>query len=154
MDDKLKIELLKYNISRFDHYYASINFKSSFLVLANITLLGFLLTSNDIAFSSFLLCTVISILTIIFVLLAIKPFLKSYSGSSSVLYFEDINNSSSTEFINKISKITNEDYINDLQGQNFILSQGLTNKFKWLNRATISFIINLAIFIILLLFCK
>ena len=40
-----KIELLKYNISRFDHYYASVNFKSSFLVVGNITILGFLIKS-------------------------------------------------------------------------------------------------------------
>ena len=37
-----KIDMLKYNISRYDHYFASVNFKSSFLVLGNITILAHL----------------------------------------------------------------------------------------------------------------
>ncbi|HIP27252.1 MAG TPA: hypothetical protein EYG80_06320 [Flavobacteriaceae bacterium] len=147
-DDK-KIELLKYNISRFDHYYASVNFKSSFLVVGNITILGFLM-NNEV--HSILFCILLTSITfsLICVLLAIKPYLKPYQGSNSILFFNDIANNVAI-FKNKIRTLSNSEYILDLEEQNFILAEGLKNKFSYLNKATIIFIINIIIFFLIIL---
>lgn len=144
-----KIELLKYNISRFDHYYASVNFKSSFLVVGNITILGFLM--NNEVHSIFFNILLISItFSLIFVLLAIKPYLKPYQGSSSILFFNDI---ASNEFIftKKLKSLSQEEYILDLKEQTITLAKGLKIKFSYLNKATIIFIINIIIFFLIIL---
>jgi len=146
-DDK-KIELLKYNISRFDHYYASVNFKSSFLVVGNITILGFLIKNEIYIWISYSLIFLIT-LSLIFVLCAIKPYLKPYQGSSSILFFNDIANNEAI-FKNKIRTLSNSEYILDLEEQNLILAKGLKNKFSYLNTATIIFIINIIIFFIII----
>ena len=139
-----KVDVLKYNISRFDHYFASINFKSSFLILANITILGFLISnSNHVSKFSLIIVSLISVLTVTFVLFAIKPFLKTYKGKDSIIYFGDIANQED-DFDNKIDNLTLELYINDLRKQNIILAQGLKYKFDMLNIATIFFIIRAA----------
>lgn len=147
-DDK-KIELLKYNISRFDHYYASVNFKSSFLVVGNITILGFLM-DNEVHSILFNILLILITFSLIFVLLAIKPYLKPYQGSSSILFFNDIANNEAI-FKNKIRTLSNSEYISDLKEQNFILAQGLEKKFSYLNKATLIFIINIIIFFLIIL---
>jgi len=151
-NDKLiedeKIELLKYNISRFDHYYASVNFKSSFLVVGNITILGFLL-NNKIDFCIFDILIFLILGSLFFVLLAIKPYLKPYQGSNSILFFNDIANNEHI-FKNKIKNLSKNEYILDLQEQTFILSMGLKNKFSHLNKATILFIVNIILFLIII----
>ncbi len=146
-----KVDVLKYNISRFDHYFASINFKSSFLILANITILGFLISnSNHVSKFSLIIVSLISVLTVTFVLFAIKPFLKTYKGKDSIIYFGDIANQED-DFDNKIDNLTLELYINDLRKQNIILAQGLKYKFDMLNIATIFFIINLIVYVLILI---
>ena len=148
-DDK-KIELLKYNISRFDHYYASVNFKSSFLVVGNITILGFLIKNEIYIWISYSLIFLIT-LSLIFVLYAIKPYLKPYQGSSSILFFNDIANNESI-FKNKIRTLSNSEYILDLEEQNLILAKGLKNKFSYLNKATIIFMGNIILFFLIIIF--
>ncbi len=147
--DEKKIELLKYNISRFDHYYASVNFKSSFLVVGNITILGFLLR-NEIHIWVFYLLIILLTLSLFFVLLAIKPYLKPYQGSSSILFFGDIANNEAI-FKNKIRTLSKSEYISDLEEQNIILAKGLQNKFSYLNKATIIFIGNIILFFIIII---
>jgi len=153
MDTKLKfdekIEMLKYNISRFGHYYASVNFKSSFLVLGNITILGFILNAdtniNTYIFGGHILLVTLSL---IFVLLAIKPYLKSYHGKDSLIFFNDIANIENCIFQSKVHFLSKENYIKDLQEQNLVLANGLKSKFNNLNKSTITFIINIILFLI------
>lgn len=152
-DEKLtyeqKTEMLKYNISRFDHYYASVNFKSSFLVIGNITILGFLLTSakkiNEYIFYNHMLLITASL---IFVLLAIKPYLKSYKQNNSLVFFNDIANMKDFMFKYKINYLSQENYQDDLQQQTYALAKGLKTKFLYLNISTIAFIINIILFFI------
>ena len=152
-DEKLtyeqKTEMLKYNISRFDHYYASVNFKSSFLVIGNITILGFLLTSankiNEYIFYSHMLLITTSL---IFVLLAIKPYLKSYKQSNGLIFFNDITNMKDFMFKYKINFLSQKNYLDDLKQQNYVLAKGLKSKFLYLNISTIAFIINIILFFI------
>lgn len=142
-----KIDMLKYNISRYDHYFASVNFKSSFLVLGNITILGFVLSNriqiNDYTFYALVLLIASSLIT---VLLAIKPYLKRYDGKASVVFFNDIANISSTAYRENMSKLLQSEYTQDLEEQVHVLAKGLTRKFLYLNIATITFICTIAIF--------
>lgn len=82
--------------------------------------------------------------------MAIKPYLKPYQGSNSILFFNDIANNVAI-FKNKIRTLSNSEYILDLEEQNFILAEGLKNKFSYLNKATIIFIINIIIFFLIIL---
>lgn len=148
-----KVEMLKYNIDRFDHYYASVNFKSSFFVVASITLLGFLYSQDNIGGFPLVLITFLTALTIIFVLCAIKPYLKSYNQKQGILFFGDISNQTDNEFENKIFTIDEEDYIKDLIKQNKILANGLKDKFDYLNKATIVFIVNIVIYFFTIVLC-
>ncbi len=153
MSDKLnkdeKIEMLKYNISRFDHYYASVNFKSSFLVIGNITITGFWMTNrtqiNDYVFYAHLLLITFSL---VFVLMAIKPYVKSYEGSESLVFFNDIANTIDSVNKLKTNQLSKDDYITDLREQSFILAKGLKDKFAYLNASTIIFIINICLFFV------
>lgn len=147
LKSKQKIEMLKYNISRFDHYYASVNFKSSFLVIGNITLLGFLFsTLSDINICLFIAHVLVTILSLIFVLLAIKPYLKSYDKNTSLIFFNDIANMKGDEFKDKINTLTEESYVTDLKEQVYALSKGLEKKFSNLNKSTIFFICNIFLY--------
>lgn len=150
MDSGKKIEMLKYNISRFDHYYASVNFKSSFLVLGNITILGFLLSENSISFYTGLIMFLI-LISLVFVLLAINPYLKQYQGSNSVLYFGDIANSESI-FKNKVGTLSEEEYILDLKEQVYVLAIGLKKKFSYLNVSIIVLTLNIVLLFVKVVF--
>ena len=147
MNETEKIEMLKYNISRFDHYFASVNFKSSFLVLGNITIIGFVLSNwghmNHYVFYVIVLLIASSLIA---VLLAIKPYLKRYDGRTSVLFFNDIANISDNEYREKVSTLLKSEYIQDLEEQVHVLAKGLQRKFFYLNIATITFIFTIAIF--------
>ncbi len=147
LNETEKIDMLKYNISRYDHYFASVNFKSSFLVLGNITILGFVLSNrtqiNDYTFYALVLLIASSLIA---VLLAIKPYLKRYNGKASVIFFNDIANISSSAYHEKMSKLLQSEYIKDLEEQVLVLAKGLTRKFLYLNIATITFICTIAIF--------
>lgn len=150
---KEKIEMLKYNISRFDHYYTSVNFKSSFLVIGNITILGFLLTSSDtINFYIFHAHILLITISLTFVLLAIKPYLKSYSQNYSLIFFNDIANTEYYMFKHKVNLLSKEYYINDLKQQTYMLARGLRTKFACLNISTIAFIINILLLYINIVF--
>lgn len=146
MDSDKKIDMLKYNISRFDHYNGTVNFKSSFLVLGNITILGFLLNEKSISLYTGIIVFLI-FTSLVCVLLAIKPYLKPYQGSSSILFFGDIANNEGI-FKNKVRTLSEEEYILDLQEQVYILATGLKKKFDYLNKATIIFILNIILFVI------
>lgn len=149
LSENEKIDVLKYNISRYDHYYASVNFKSSFLVLGNITILGFVLSNkaqiNNYFFYALVLLVASSLISI---LLAIKPYLKKYNGKASIIFFNDISNSTYQEYHNKINKLSQKEYIVDLEKQVYVLSQGLSKKFLYLNIATFTFIFTIILFFI------
>ena len=149
MNETEKIDMLKYNISRFDHYFASVNFKSSFLVLGNITILGFAL-SNRAHMHHYIFYSIVLLIasSLIAVLLAIKPYLKRHDGRTSVLFFNDIANISDNEYREKVSTLLKSEYIRDLEEQVHVLAKGLKRKFLYLNIATITFIFTIAIFFI------
>lgn len=150
MNNEEKIELLKYNITRFDHYYASVNFKSSFLVLANISLLSFLFMNKQNIYSVFMIVgSLLSIISLILILLAINPYLKGNNNFTSNIFFGEIANKKN--FKVDIDNLEKNTYINDLITQNKYLADGLKNKFELLNKATWFFIGNIAIFLLIII---
>lgn len=166
LNEKEKIDALKYNISRFDHYYASVNFKSSFLVLGNITILGFMLKSKDdfhqslqnilmsfelnktFATDIFFIHVLLIAITLVFVLFAIKPYLNGSKINKSLIFFDEIANSTKKIHNERINKLTKQQYTRDLKEQTFILAKGLQKKFLYLNIATFTFIITISLFFI------
>ncbi|MDK2042368.1 Pycsar system effector family protein [Aliarcobacter butzleri] len=146
MKNEEKIQLLKFNISRFDHYYASVNFKSSFLVLGNLSLFSFLfLNKTGVNGVCIILSSVLSVLSLVFTLLAIAPYLKGNINYRSNIFFGEIANK--TDFKNDIENLQEKDYLDDLVEQNKYLSIGLKNKFELLNKATWFFIFNIIVFL-------
>ncbi|MFW2516360.1 Pycsar system effector family protein [Aliarcobacter butzleri] len=146
MKNEEKIQLLKFNISRFDHYYASVNFKSSFLVLGNLSLFSFLfLNKTGVNGVCIILSSVLSVLSLVFTLLAIAPYLKGNINYRSNIFFGEIANK--TDFKNDIENLQEKDYLDDLIEQNKYLSIGLKNKFELLNKATWFFIFNIIVFL-------
>lgn len=151
MENEKKIELLKYNISRFDHYYASVNFKSSFLVLGNLSLVSFLFV-NKIEINIFLIiiCTLLAVISLVCTLLAIAPYLESNKKNRSNIFFGEIANK--LNFKKDIEDLKIDDYLDDLIEQNKYLAHGLKNKFELLNKATWFFIINIIVFLFIVIF--
>lgn len=79
-------------------------------------------------------------------LLAIKPYLKSYDKNTSLIFFNDIANMKGDEFKDKINTLTEESYVTDLKEQVYALSKGLEKKFSNLNKSTIFFICNIFLY--------
>ncbi len=148
LSDEKKIELLKYNISRYDHYFASVNFKSSFLVLGNITILGFVLSNRTNIYPNYIFYVLVLLITssLLAILFAIKPYLKKYKNKDSVIFFNDISNNDFEDFDKKINELSVSIYIKDLKEQTYILAKGLQKKFLYLNIATITFMFTIFIF--------
>ena len=148
LSDEKKIELLKYNISRYDHYFASVNFKSSFLVLGNITILGFVLSNRTNIYPNYIFYVLVLLITssLLAILLAIKPYLKKYKNKDSVIFFNDISNNDFEDFDKRINELSVSIYIKDLKEQTYILAKGLQKKFYCLNIATITFMFTIFIF--------
>ncbi|RLA81790.1 MAG: hypothetical protein DRG78_08610 [Epsilonproteobacteria bacterium] len=148
-----KIEMLKYNISRYDSDYLGVNFKSSFLVIGNITILGFLISYfTKINMQFFYISLFITTCSLFFTLLAIKPYLKSNSNKNSLIFFNDVANVKYDILCNKLNNLSKEQYINDLIEQMYVLSKGLQIKFKYLNISTTLFMINCVLLFIYVLF--
>lgn len=159
MNNKDSIDLLKHNIGRFDHYYASVNFKSSFLVIGNITLMIFifsekLISKNSVFFHISILSGFISLL---FVLFAIKPYLKSEKNKNSLIYYGDIASKELSSYKEQVINLKELKYKQDLINQVYFLAKGLKSKFRLLNWATLFFILeilSIVIFTIIQFFCK
>ncbi len=142
--------LVNNHISRFDDYYASLNFKATFLIIGNITFFGFLLSSFDkINIYIFNIHVLLMLISLAFVLIAIKQYFKIYKGKNSLLLFKDIINMESNMFIDKIDSLSKANYIQSLKEQNIILAHGLILKMNYLYKSSIFSMFN----IILLFLC-
>ncbi|MFD1096103.1 Pycsar system effector family protein [Salegentibacter chungangensis] len=143
-------ERLLYSISRFDHYFDSVNNKTA-VYLAITT---FILTASVTAYFQisdifpelhcFAYCAIaidiilaiiaiLGLITLNILIFASTPFFSQ--ESSSLYYFGGIGTMKCKQFV-KISKNRKEaDDLNDLRNQVHTLSKGLSNKFKKLKIA-------------------
>ena len=151
MENEDKIKLLQFNINRFDGYYTSINFKSSFFIISSVGMIGMLFQNKILNNTSYIAISML-LITLVFVILAIKPYLKSLKKSNSNIFFHDISSKGLEQFRKDLIQLEAKHYINDLIEQNYYLSVGLKNKFEYLNKATIFFLIGVILFFISLFY--
>lgn len=143
-----KIEMLKYTMSRYDHYYDSINNKGNLYIALNTFLLGGVVTGyysiKDQIFCGsdifFLVWTslILNLLSLGFSLWATMPYLTKQSDSinGSVIYFGNIANVSFQSFKQMYNDMNDEKQYEDFLQQVHLLALGLQNKFYRLQIAS------------------
>ena len=155
-------ERLLFSIGRFDHYYDTINNKSSvFLGLSTFIVGGLiaaypslidLINCNLLIHSLMIVLLVIGIAIMIIVILASTPF--QGKDSNSLYYFGSISKMSKDQFWNVSHHCSEEDELIDLRSQVQHLSYGLTSKFtklKWAGRLfTIQFVLFIPLIMIII----
>ena len=142
-DTRIKI------IERFDSYYSGINNKGAFLLAFNTFLIGAfivgykeildLITCCERCFFNLLIGIILllSILSMIYTIIAIKPYLKSseVGQSKSNWFFNDIALENKQDFFDRINGTSDKQQIDDLNNQIYELSKGLRKKHKLIKTA-------------------
>lgn len=156
-------ERLIYTISRFDHYFDSVNNKTAVYIAINTFVVGSLLTlyvtlAKDIIYYSegFKYLTAISFLlglfTLIILVNASIPFFSK--NSESMYYFGGIGTMNKDDFISCSKNLTPKKELKDLRNQVHTLSTGLTTKFTKLKFAgkllILQFVLLIPIFTIII----
>lgn len=143
-----KIEVLKYTIRRYDHFYDSINNKGNLFLVLNTFLLGGIVTgyysikdtTNNNSFILFFtwIGIIFCLLSIAYTLWAIFPYLNKGKGrkKGSVLYFGNISKVELETFRMMYERVTPEQIYNDHLRQVYLLSKGIQRKFTCLQYAT------------------
>lgn len=154
---------LKFCIERFDHYYDSVNNKSSVFLAMSTFIVGGLvagypsvLTLVNCGILVHLLmvgCIGLGLAIMIMVIIASTPFLKE--GESSVHFFGSISKMDKEDYCKKSSLLNlEEEELIDLRIQVHQLACGLTNKFnklKWAGRLfTIQFFLFIPLIILII----
>lgn len=147
------IENQKYIISRFDHYYDSVNNKGNFLITFQSFLIGAVILGNrklddlvddnawQFVFNGLaIIITILALWAIYFLLRAILPYTKSGSTVSnaykSVIFFNSIESfADQAAYDTNIKNISDVDFSKDLSYQTYNLACGLATKFRKLNVA-------------------
>jgi hypothetical protein len=153
-------ERLLFCIGRYDHYYDSVNNKSSVFLGLSTFIVGGLIV-GFFAIRDFVLCTpwiyllmivliLLGIVIMIVVILAATPFISK--GTDSLHYFGSIACQTHADFsIKSLGTISNEDELKDLRAQVHQLACGLSSKFRRLKIAGILFTIQFVLFLPLLM---
>lgn len=141
------LEETKHLISRYDHYYDTINNKGNLYLVINTFVLGAILAGYSDLFKTYD-CKIIlqafiggillfNLSSIVFTILAIKPFLSKKGDKTSLQFFGDIAKMQQADFIEEFSKANQVEREKDSIAQVHELATGLLNKFKKINLATI-----------------
>jgi uncharacterized membrane protein len=157
---KMEKERLKYCIDRFDHYYDSVNNKSSVFLGLSTFIVGGLVAGyfavgpliNCGFWTHALIITLIGlgVSTMIVVIMATTPFLSS--DIDSLHFFGAIASMDGPSFcVKSATPCTDEDELKDLRNQAHQLATGLRGKFKKLKTAGVLFTIQFYLFIPLFL---
>jgi hypothetical protein len=157
-------ERLQFCIERWDHFYDSINNKSTVFLGLSTFIVGGLVASypsilekvHSSLWIHFLMLALIGlgVTIMIIVIKASTPFLSK--KEKSLFYFGAVACLTEDDFYSKSSCSTAEDDLKDLRKQAFQLSQGLNKKFSRLKTAGILFTIQFYLFIplILIIICN
>lgn len=148
-------ERLKFCIGRFDHYYDTINNKSSvFLGLSTFIVGGlvagypsliFLINCSFLIHSLMVVLLGIGITIMIIVVLAATPF--QGKESESLHFFGSISKMEKEQFCNNSTLCSEEDELKDLRSQVQYLSRGLASKFNKLKWAGRLFTVQFSLFV-------
>lgn len=141
---------LEYTISRLDHYYDSVNNKTSVYIAINTFITGGSITlltqiqeliDKEIWVLVFLAFIIFfGVVSLILLVLASMPYLTPKSEIQSLYYFASIANKNAQEFFVLSEQQGKKRDLKDLRNQVFILSKGLNGKFrklKWVCRLLI-----------------
>lgn len=138
-------ERLKFAIGRFDHYYDSVNNKGNIVLGLSTFMVGGIATSYSIIISntndSFWLKTsiislvILGLMSMLTMIIASVPYLTP--ESNSMFYFGSISKMSKSNFKTCSSSLTDEQEVEDLREQVYLLAKGLKGKFLKLRIATI-----------------
>jgi hypothetical protein len=142
-----KTSELKFTISRFDHYYDSVNNKGNLYLTLNTFLLGGLIAGYAALLSSHV-CTLAwpelviigliagcNIFAFYHAVHAIYPFVSKRLGSSSI-FFGDIAGRTESEWRNFFAAVQPDAYEQDLLHQAHQLASGLLSKYLRLRTST------------------
>ena len=153
-----KKEELKFIIGRFDHYYDSVNNKGNLYLAVNTFILagvlsGYLTLDAKCHFGNEALVMLVIVLALtlvsfVFTLKAINPFLSSQNASRSMLYFGDVAKTSRSNVTEYWENVSDSILFGDLIEQYIILSAGLLTKFQWLQKATLFIALEIAVIIL------
>jgi hypothetical protein len=142
-------ERLVYSITRFDHYFDSVNNKTA----GYIALKDHICKYSNLFNSLLSLEMIIGVLNLIFLIFASVPYFTK--NSKSLYYFGGIGSFTEDEFTKRSKSITGKEELKDLRNQVHVLSLGLTKKFSWLKKSgrllVLQFFLLLPLIIILLL---
>lgn len=130
---------LIYTISRFDHYFESVNNKTAVYIAINTFVLGSILAGyvnvsqhikEHVDVFNIMLCIilVLGLTTLIILILVSIPYFSK--KPNSLFYFGTIGSLSKNDFIEQSKKYDSKDELKDLRGQVHILSKGLNKKFE------------------------
>lgn len=148
MTNQEKYEHTKFIIERFDHYNDSVNNKGSFYIALNTFLLGglfagFVSLYKDIHYGGYLMCLLLgfgvcSLVSIGLTIIAINPFLNSGTKGSrrkSLMFFGSISEYQKNTYVETFLQQDADQILNDSLTQAWVLSTGLTGKYKKLKIA-------------------
>lgn len=141
---------LEYTVGRLDHYYDSVNNKTSVYIAINTFITGGSITlltqiqeliNKEIWVLIFLASIIFfGVVSLILLVLASMPYFSPKSEIQSLYYFSSIANNSAQEFFEFSEQQSQKGDLKDLRNQVFILSKGLKGKFtklKWVCRLLI-----------------
>lgn len=163
----------KFIIQRYDNYISGANVKGNFLLAFNAFITGGVIANYSkmtdlianqcgITLLNIVLCSLIiaSIITTVFVINAVYPFLSSGNSSKdnyhSHIFFNSVSEfESEKEYYDSFSKLSDNDFERDLSHQAHQLSKGLKDKYnnlKWAMRFVYFELICILSLIILIIF--
>lgn len=150
---KNKLSEAAFIINRYDFYYESVNSKGNVYFALNTFILGGTITgyyslNKELHFDYFFFCLFILILlsniaSLLFTIGAVHPFLwtqKTKIGKS-ILYFNDVASRSLSEYKSILSKMSNDERLDDYTSQIHSLAKGLKLKYTNLQMASLMIII-------------
>jgi len=148
MEQKDKIEQLKFCIGRYDSFYDHVNSKGNLYIPLNSFLMsgivgGYFSLKDKIHFDSsmiFLLAVTLlfNLLGFGYTIWATMPYLKStIKKDASLIFFNDVASNTWLEYDKKYDAMTEQNLYIDFKKQGYLLASGLKKKFNRLTIATI-----------------
>ena len=152
---------LKFCISRYDHFYESVNNKSNLLLAVCTFIVGMLIAAYTIISEKifitcfirafYMICVILGIGSILILLFAAIPYLTSKSHFVSLHYFSSVSNLNFEDFSKFSREMTKDEELADLRRQTHLLASGISRKFNVLRIVYILMMLQLMAIIPLLI---
>ncbi len=143
MNNSQKIELLESNLKRLHSLINSADNKIGLVLGIDTAMLGFLVASASKKSALepmallFISVSCILILASLF-MVSLASFPRTTGSKNSIIFFKSISSYNLDEYQDKIVKLNNEMYIEDLVHQCYYNAMITSQKFKWVKRSMLS----------------